>query len=68
MVILVKFVPSGSLSLDFPLVFIKDKEEKKKEMFILLKLRYERLSLKESVGVCLCFLRQGQLKIYHVLC
>lgn len=29
-VILVKFVPSGNLSLDLPLVFIKDREEKQK--------------------------------------
>lgn len=29
-VILVKFVPSGSLSLDLPLVFTKDREEKQK--------------------------------------
>lgn len=29
-VILVKFVPSGSLSLDLPLVFLEDREEKQK--------------------------------------
>lgn len=61
-VILVKFVIRSSF------VFCKELRGKTKEMFILLTLWYRGLSLKKTVGVCLCFPRQSQLKIYQVLC